>query len=142
MGGHITRGLAIGLTGLAVLITTTACNRNQNAKAAAPPPPTEVIVAPVEQRTVSIVRDFTARTEAVPTVEVRARGAVPERATPDPDDFSCGFAVWNGSSFSAPAFAGELARLLSELDPGKDTRGRCATAVKAIASLLDAGGQS
>jgi len=75
MGGHITRGLAIGLTGLAVLITTTACNRNQNAKAAAPPPPTEVTVAPVEQRTVSIVRDFTARTEAVPTVEVRARVA-------------------------------------------------------------------
>jgi membrane fusion protein (multidrug efflux system) len=71
----ITRGLAIGLTGLAVLITMTGCNRNQNAKAAAPPPPPEVMVAPVEQRTVSIVRDFTARTEAVPTVEVRARVA-------------------------------------------------------------------
>src|SRR5262249_2389613 len=72
MGGHITRRLAIGLAGLALVVTTAACNRNQNAKAAAPPPPTEVIVAPVEQRTVSIVRDFTARTEAVPTVEVRA----------------------------------------------------------------------
>jgi membrane fusion protein (multidrug efflux system) len=71
----ITRGLAIGLTGLAVLVTMAGCNRNQNAKAAAPPPPPEVIVAPVEQRTVSIVRDFTARTEAVPTVEIRARVA-------------------------------------------------------------------
>jgi membrane fusion protein (multidrug efflux system) len=33
------------------------------------------VVAAVEQRTVPIVRDFTARTEAVPTVEVRARVA-------------------------------------------------------------------
>jgi len=71
----ITGGLVIGLAGLAVLATMLGCNRNQNAKAAAPPPPPEVIVAPVEQRTVSIVRDFTARTEAVPTVEIRARVA-------------------------------------------------------------------
>jgi RND family efflux transporter MFP subunit len=51
------------------------CDRGSKAKAAAPapPPPTEVLVAMVEQRPVSIVREFTARTEAVPTVEVRAR---------------------------------------------------------------------
>jgi membrane fusion protein (multidrug efflux system) len=75
MGVILTRPLAIGLVGLAVLTTTAGCNRNQNAKAATPPPPPEVIVAPVEQRSVSIVRDFTARTEAVPTVEIRARVA-------------------------------------------------------------------
>ena len=33
------------------------------------------MVAPVEQRSVAIERDFIARTEAVPTVEVRARVA-------------------------------------------------------------------
>ncbi len=33
------------------------------------------MVAPVEQRAVSIERDFIARTEAVPTVELRARVA-------------------------------------------------------------------
>jgi len=71
----ITKPLAIGLVGLALLITTTGCKGEKDAKAATPPPPTEVVVAPVEQREVAIVRDFIARTEAVPTVEVRARVA-------------------------------------------------------------------
>jgi membrane fusion protein, multidrug efflux system len=72
----LTRPLAIGLAGLALsLATTVGCNRDQSAKAAAPPPPPEVGVAPVEQRAVAIERDFIARTEAVPTVEVRARVA-------------------------------------------------------------------
>jgi membrane fusion protein (multidrug efflux system) len=58
--------------GLALLLLAgTACDRGK--KEAAPPPPPSVIVAAVEQRTVPIVRDFTARTEAVPTVDVRAR---------------------------------------------------------------------
>jgi membrane fusion protein (multidrug efflux system) len=56
---------------LALLALTVGCNRSQAVKA--PPPPTEVGVAVVEQRTVALARDFTARTEAVPTVEVRAR---------------------------------------------------------------------
>jgi RND family efflux transporter MFP subunit len=63
---------AIGLVGVALLGATAGCNHNGSAKAAAPPPP-EVVVATVEQRAVSIERDFTARTEAVPTVEIRAR---------------------------------------------------------------------
>jgi membrane fusion protein, multidrug efflux system len=72
----LTGPLAIGLAGLALaLVTTVGCNRDQSAKAAAPPPPPEVGVAPVEQRAVAIERDFIARTEAVPTVEVRARVA-------------------------------------------------------------------
>ena len=64
------------LAGALLLAAMAGCERNSGASAktaAAPPPPTEVVVAAVEQRPVSIVRDFTARTEAVPTVEVRAR---------------------------------------------------------------------
>ena len=75
MASTITRPLAIGLVGLALLVTTAGCKGEKDAKAATPPPPTEVVVAPVEQREVAIVRDFIARTEAVPTVEVRARVA-------------------------------------------------------------------
>jgi membrane fusion protein (multidrug efflux system) len=58
--------------GSMLLVAAAGCSRG-DAKATAPPPPPEVIVAPVEQRTVPLVRDFTARTEAVPTVEIRAR---------------------------------------------------------------------
>jgi membrane fusion protein (multidrug efflux system) len=59
--------------GLALLLLAgTACDRSKAKEAEAPPPPS-VIVAEVEQRTVPIVRDFTARTEAIPTVDVRAR---------------------------------------------------------------------
>jgi membrane fusion protein (multidrug efflux system) len=63
---------------LGVLLTA-ACGQGkeakaEKAKAAAPPPPT-VVVAEVTERTVPLVRDFTARTEGVPTVEVRARVA-------------------------------------------------------------------
>ncbi|MGH2668275.1 MAG: efflux RND transporter periplasmic adaptor subunit [bacterium] len=60
-----------------LMLAATACDRvkaGKDAKAAAPPPPA-VVVAEVSQRTVPLVRDFTARTEAVPTVEVRARVA-------------------------------------------------------------------
>jgi subtilisin family serine protease len=31
----------------------------------------------------------------------------------DPDDFSCGFGVWSGTSFAAPVFAGQLAAALA-----------------------------
>ena len=68
------KGLA--LTALALtLLAGSACERKatKEAKGAAPPPPPTVIVTQVEQRTVPIVRDFVARTEAIPTVEVRAR---------------------------------------------------------------------
>jgi subtilisin family serine protease len=34
------------------------------------------------------------------------------RESLDPDDFSSGFAVWSGTSFSAPIAAGELAEAL------------------------------
>jgi membrane fusion protein (multidrug efflux system) len=59
---------------LGVLVLTLGCDRAKDAKKdAPPPPPPRVVVAEVVQRTVPIVRDFTARTDAIPTVEVRAR---------------------------------------------------------------------
>jgi membrane fusion protein (multidrug efflux system) len=64
------------LAGALLLAATAGCERDSGASAktaAAPPPPTEVVVAVVEQRRVAIVRELTARTEAVPTVEIRAR---------------------------------------------------------------------
>ncbi|HEY2994550.1 MAG TPA: efflux RND transporter periplasmic adaptor subunit [Methylomirabilota bacterium] len=66
----LARPLKASLLGLALLAAIVGCNRST---AKAPPPPTDVVVAPVEQRAVSIEREFTARTEASPTVEVRAR---------------------------------------------------------------------
>jgi membrane fusion protein (multidrug efflux system) len=62
------------LAGVALLAATGGCDLSLRAKAPPPaPPPPDVVVATVEQREVSIARDFTARTEAVPTVEIRAR---------------------------------------------------------------------
>ena len=59
---------------LGVLALTVGCDRAKDAKKDAPPPPLpQVVVAEVVQRTVPIIRDFTARTDAIPTVEVRAR---------------------------------------------------------------------
>jgi membrane fusion protein, multidrug efflux system len=69
----IARRFGTHLVGLALLLEAAAgCDRDTSAKAAPPPPP-EVVIAEVVQRAVSIERDFTARTEAVPTVEIRAR---------------------------------------------------------------------
>ena len=72
----IRRGVELSLVGAALLAISAGCDRSVGAKAApaaAPPPAPDVVVAPVEQREIAIERDFTARTEAVPTVEIRAR---------------------------------------------------------------------
>jgi membrane fusion protein (multidrug efflux system) len=66
----IARPLESALLGIAALGALLGCNQSTAAKA---PPPTEVVVASVGQQAISIEREFTARTEAVPTVEVRAR---------------------------------------------------------------------
>jgi hypothetical protein len=56
------------------LLTGSACDRKpKDVKGTAASPPPSVVVAVVEQRTVPIVRDFVARTAAIPTVDVRAR---------------------------------------------------------------------
>ena len=59
--------LAMGL-----LATALGCERS-NAKQTTAPPMPSVIVAEVVRRTVPIIREYSARTEAVPTVELRAR---------------------------------------------------------------------
>ena len=58
-----------------VLALTAACERGDakaSNEAPAGPVPT-VIVAEIPQRTVQVSAEFVARTEAVPTVEIRAR---------------------------------------------------------------------
>jgi membrane fusion protein (multidrug efflux system) len=63
-----------GLAGIALAALAIGCNDAGAKKSQQPsaPPPT-VIVAEVPQRTVQVSAEFVARTEAVPTVEVRAR---------------------------------------------------------------------
>ena len=63
------------MSGLLLLASTLGCDGAKGAKPAQAPPPPIVIVAVVEQRAVPIFREYTARTEAVPTIEVRARVA-------------------------------------------------------------------
>lgn len=71
---HCTRR-AVTLIGFGLaLFGTAACDKGKEAKAPPPPPP-GVIVAEVEQRPIAISRDFVARTEGIPTVDVRARVA-------------------------------------------------------------------
>ena len=64
------------VAGVALLALTAGCEggsaKESKQKGPAAPPPT-VIVAEVLQRTVSVSADFVGRTEAVPTVEIRAR---------------------------------------------------------------------
>src|SRR5437879_1499935 len=69
------QGLCRCLAGAALLALLTGCDRGDakaSKQAPAIPPPT-VIVAEVPQRTVQVSTEFVARTEAVPTVEIRAR---------------------------------------------------------------------
>jgi membrane fusion protein (multidrug efflux system) len=65
------------LAAIALLALAAGCDRGgakEKDKAKAPAPPlATVIVAEVPQRTVQVSAEFVARTEAVPTVEIRAR---------------------------------------------------------------------
>src|SRR3989475_10839707 len=65
------------LTSIALLVATAGCQQRDATAAKQPPapPPPTVIVAEVPQRTVQVSTEFVARTEAVPTVEIRARVA-------------------------------------------------------------------
>lgn len=63
------------------------------------------------------------------------------RESLDPDCFHAanpregGFAVWSGTSFAAPRFAGRLARAIGEVPEHETDRGRIARAYKALKSL-------
>jgi len=70
-----------------------------------------------------------------PDLHVDARPGIPARGTPDPDDYACGFGVWSGSSFSAPAFAGQVAAALAGMTAEADAAGRVAQASKVVDSL-------
>jgi len=66
------------LAGIVLLALITGCQRGEVAESkakpgAAPAPPPTVLVVAVPQRTVQLTAEFVARTEAVPTVEIRAR---------------------------------------------------------------------
>ena len=60
---------------LAAWMLVAGCDRVTASKVAAAPPPPTVVVAAVIVRDTPIVRDFVGRTEAVPTIEIRARVA-------------------------------------------------------------------
>jgi subtilisin family serine protease len=75
--------------------------------------------------------------------------ALPDgREALDPDDYSGGFAVWSGTSFSAPLLAAHIARslLAGAADPGGDLRldlpGAQAATDRALAALEHLGWQA
>jgi multidrug efflux pump subunit AcrA (membrane-fusion protein) len=67
------RHFTVVALGVVVLALAPGCKRATSATA--PPPSPTVVVAEVTMRSVPIVRDYIGRTEAVPTVELRARVA-------------------------------------------------------------------
>jgi subtilisin family serine protease len=94
------------------------------------------------------VREYRCGTAVVSTMPVTLNGSLqsilhrdeppyPARATADPDDFSGGFGVWSGTSFAAPAFAGDLAARLTsgafDPDDPRTRLRRMRAAVKAVA---------
>ena len=65
---------ALGLLALVALFPAlTTCDRTKAKEAAPAPPPPAVVVAEVVKKTVPIVAEFVAQTDAVQTVELRAR---------------------------------------------------------------------
>jgi hypothetical protein len=55
----------------------------------------------------------------------------------DYDDFSSGFGVWSGTSFSAPVFVGELAKALADAYLAGDADRSTKAAVARMRELID-----
>jgi subtilisin family serine protease len=61
------------------------------------------------------------------------------RATVGPETYPGGFALWSGTSFAAPAAAGELAAFIAAAGGGIDRPEACERGRKAVAHVIDAG---
>jgi len=72
-----------------------------------------------------------------PMARVEHGGEV--RESIDPDDYTGRFALWSGTSFAAPLFAGHVAaQLVGSIDPAHDTRADAVTrGWDAVAALTD-----
>jgi serine protease len=85
----------------------------------------------------STMPEFQGGLEPTARTEAYAR----RRESLDPDDYTSGFALWSGTSFAAPLFAGQVAaQLVGGIDPDED--GRKAAVVRswnALSALTDLG---
>ena len=57
------------------------------------------------------------------------------RESIDPDDYSGRFALWSGTSFSAPLFAGRLADSLGEIPADRAADGRAPAVTRSWAAV-------
>ncbi|WP_147064007.1 S8/S53 family peptidase, partial [Knoellia locipacati] len=81
------------------------------------------------------------RGQVLQPADATAMPAVPTRGAVDTDDYSGGFGVWSGTSFAAPALAGDIARGLgTRLAKGADELGERAR--KVVAAVLETAGKA